>query len=196
MQSRPSKNENANTSWSFWALKALNKDHVQPLTTETFLKANQVMWRNSTIRIKKTPNSVFLINILNTFTFITCFRKTRVFIRAFFYCFCFAQVGLFSATCLIVGTIIGSGIFISPKAVLLYSGAVGPCLLIWAACGILSILGESYSNWAPCLESECPHKGSRLHKVVHEINFSKRQLRMLVSLTGLKKGQTPLYLAC
>lgn len=155
---------------------------MQPLTTETFLKPNQVMWRNLTIRIKNTPNSVFLINILNTFTFIICFLKARVVIRAILYCFCFAQVGLFSATCLIVGTIIGSGIFISPKAVLLYSGAVGPCLLIWAACGILSILGESCSNRAPCLE--CPHKGSRLHKVVHKINFSKRQLRMLVSLTG------------
>lgn len=53
-----------------------------------------------------------------------------------------AQVGLLSSICLIVGTMIGSGIFISPKAVLLYSGAVGPCLLIWAACGVLSTLGE------------------------------------------------------
>ncbi|KAE8297270.1 b(0,+)-type amino acid transporter 1 [Larimichthys crocea] len=51
------------------------------------------------------------------------------------------DVGLFSGICLIVGTMIGSGIFISPKAVLLYSGAVGPCLLIWAACGVLSTLG-------------------------------------------------------
>ncbi|XP_069546369.1 b(0,+)-type amino acid transporter 1 isoform X1 [Brachyistius frenatus] len=51
------------------------------------------------------------------------------------------DVGLVSGICLIVGTMIGSGIFISPKAVLLYSGAVGPCLLIWAACGMLSTLG-------------------------------------------------------
>ncbi|XP_042345088.1 b(0,+)-type amino acid transporter 1 [Plectropomus leopardus] len=51
------------------------------------------------------------------------------------------DVGLFSGICLIVGTMIGSGIFISPKSVLLYSGAVGPCLLIWAACGVLSTLG-------------------------------------------------------
>lgn len=54
-----------------------------------------------------------------------------------------AQVGLVSGICLIVGTMIGSGIFISPTSVLLYSGAVGPCLLIWTACGVLAILGES-----------------------------------------------------
>lgn len=51
------------------------------------------------------------------------------------------EVGLFSGICLIVGTMIGSGIFISPKSVLLYSGAVGPCLIIWAACGVLATLG-------------------------------------------------------
>ncbi|XP_031702543.1 b(0,+)-type amino acid transporter 1 isoform X1 [Anarrhichthys ocellatus] len=51
------------------------------------------------------------------------------------------DIGLLSGICLIVGTMIGSGIFISPKAVLLYSGAVGPCLLIWAACGVLATLG-------------------------------------------------------
>ncbi|KAG7255484.1 hypothetical protein CRUP_014855 [Coryphaenoides rupestris] len=51
------------------------------------------------------------------------------------------EVTLLSGVCLIVGTMIGSGIFISPKAVLLNSGAVGPCLLVWTACGLLSTLG-------------------------------------------------------
>ncbi|XP_061601114.1 b(0,+)-type amino acid transporter 1 [Cololabis saira] len=51
------------------------------------------------------------------------------------------EIGLVSGICMIVGTMIGSGIFISPKSVLLYSGAVGPCLLIWTACGVLATLG-------------------------------------------------------
>ncbi|KAK7176313.1 hypothetical protein R3I93_000537 [Phoxinus phoxinus] len=51
------------------------------------------------------------------------------------------DVGLVSGICLIVGTMIGSGIFISPKAVLEGTGAVGPCLCVWAACGLLATLG-------------------------------------------------------
>ncbi|XP_045149798.1 B(0,+)-type amino acid transporter 1 isoform X1 [Echinops telfairi] len=51
------------------------------------------------------------------------------------------EVGLVSGICIIVGTIIGSGIFISPKSVLSNTEAVGPCLIIWAACGILATLG-------------------------------------------------------
>ncbi|CAN9506918.1 unnamed protein product [Ophioblennius macclurei] len=51
------------------------------------------------------------------------------------------DIGLVSGICLIVGTMIGSGIFISPKSVLLYTGAVGPCLIVWAACGVLAAVG-------------------------------------------------------
>ncbi|XP_061201884.1 B(0,+)-type amino acid transporter 1 isoform X1 [Neopsephotus bourkii] len=51
------------------------------------------------------------------------------------------EVGLISGICMIVGTIIGSGIFVSPKSVLANVGAVGPCLTMWAACGILATLG-------------------------------------------------------
>ncbi|XP_037372264.1 B(0,+)-type amino acid transporter 1 [Talpa occidentalis] len=51
------------------------------------------------------------------------------------------ELGLFSGICFIVGSIIGSGIFISPKSVLSNTEAVGPCLIIWAACGILATMG-------------------------------------------------------
>lgn len=51
-------------------------------------------------------------------------------------------MGLVSGICIIVGTIIGSGIFISPKSVLSNTEAVGPCLIVWAACGVLATLGK------------------------------------------------------
>ncbi|XP_044520117.1 B(0,+)-type amino acid transporter 1 isoform X1 [Gracilinanus agilis] len=51
------------------------------------------------------------------------------------------EVGLISGICIIIGTIIGSGIFISPKSVLSNVNAVGPCLIIWSACGIVATLG-------------------------------------------------------
>jgi len=61
-------------------------------------------------------------------------------------CLILFKVGLISGICMIVGTIIGSGIFVSPKSVLANVGAVGPCLTIWAACGILATLGKSVNK--------------------------------------------------
>ncbi|XP_008313852.1 cystine/glutamate transporter [Cynoglossus semilaevis] len=51
------------------------------------------------------------------------------------------EIGLLSATSLIIGTVVGSGIFIAPKGVLMNSGSVGLSLLVWALCGVLSLFG-------------------------------------------------------
>ncbi|KAL0276580.1 UNVERIFIED_CONTAM: hypothetical protein PYX00_004129 [Menopon gallinae] len=51
------------------------------------------------------------------------------------------RLGLFSGVALIVGTMIGSGIFVSPSGLLIRTGSVGMSFVIWIACGLLSLLG-------------------------------------------------------
>ncbi|KAL0969662.1 hypothetical protein UPYG_G00230440 [Umbra pygmaea] len=50
------------------------------------------------------------------------------------------ELGLVSAVSLIAGTMIGSGIFMSPQSVLVNIGSPGGSLVIWAACGLLAAL--------------------------------------------------------
>lgn len=49
------------------------------------------------------------------------------------------SLGVPAAISFLVGTIIGSGIFATPKWVLLYVGSVGMSLVVWALCGVIAL---------------------------------------------------------
>ena len=51
------------------------------------------------------------------------------------------NVTLLQGVSLIVGVMIGSGIFVTPRYVLLHSGSVGMTLLVWIASGVMATLG-------------------------------------------------------
>jgi len=54
------------------------------------------------------------------------------------------RVDLISGISLIVGTMIGSGIFVSPTGLLERTGSVEVSLVIWSLCGLLSMLGQAH----------------------------------------------------
>lgn len=52
------------------------------------------------------------------------------------------KMGFFGATSYVIGNIIGSGIFITPSAILRYTESAGLSLIIWVFCAFIAFLGE------------------------------------------------------
>ncbi|MGB9604899.1 MAG: amino acid permease, partial [Bryobacteraceae bacterium] len=62
------------------------------------------------------------------------------------------ELGVWSATAIVVGTVIGSGIFLVPKDMVLHVGSPVVVLAVWVAGGFLSLAGAlSYAELAAAM---------------------------------------------
>ena len=52
-----------------------------------------------------------------------------------------ATLGLMQGCNVIIGCIIGSGIFVSPGGVLMGTGSINMALVVWVICGLFSMVG-------------------------------------------------------
>ncbi|GIX81382.1 large neutral amino acids transporter small subunit 2 [Caerostris extrusa] len=51
------------------------------------------------------------------------------------------RLGLLNGVTLIIGAIVGTGVFVSPKGVLKETGSLGMALMVWTITGFLSMMG-------------------------------------------------------
>lgn len=62
------------------------------------------------------------------------------------------EMGLFSSVCVLVGCVIGSGIFTTPGKIAASAGAIGPNMLAWVIAGVSGVLcALVYAELAPAM---------------------------------------------
>ncbi|XP_068508037.1 cystine/glutamate transporter isoform X2 [Syngnathus scovelli] len=116
------------------------------------------------------------------------------------------KVTLLSGISVIVGTIIGAGIFISPKGILKYSGSVGMSLIVWVICGVLSLFGAlSYAELGTCIKKSGGHYTYLLEAFGPHLAFIKLWTDLIairpagMAVIGLAFGQyilEPFFMPC
>lgn len=111
------------------------------------------------------------------------------------------ELGLLEGITMILGIIIGSGIFVAPKGVITYVGSVGMSLIVWAASGLLTMLGAlcyaelGFLSWVNCVNVKWATK------VQNVFTVSKVVALTVVIVTGavylgtghLDNYQDPMY---
>ncbi|XP_006835370.1 PREDICTED: B(0,+)-type amino acid transporter 1-like [Chrysochloris asiatica] len=116
------------------------------------------------------------------------------------------EIGLWSAVSLMAGSMIGSGIFMSPQGVLVNMGSPGASLIVWAVCGLLAMLGAlCYAE----LGSLVPESGGDYAYILHTFGSLPAFLVIYmfvlvgrpasiaaVSLSFAKYAVAPFYLGC
>uniref|UniRef100_A0AAR2KK77 Uncharacterized protein n=1 Tax=Pygocentrus nattereri TaxID=42514 RepID=A0AAR2KK77_PYGNA len=116
------------------------------------------------------------------------------------------KITLLPAVSFIIGSVVGSGIFIAPKGVLMNSGNVGLSLLVWALCGVLSTFGAlCYAELGTSFKKSGGHYTYLLEtlgplpaflRLWAEFIFIRPAVASYVSLAFGRYVVEPLYMPC
>ncbi|CAN7940601.1 unnamed protein product [Ixodes hexagonus] len=97
------------------------------------------------------------------------------------------EVGLFSSITLLLGCIIGTGIYVSPGTVLKNAGSVENALLVWTAAGLNSLIGNNISYMITVNPIEPPHRTGKMSLMGQSQSVGKLDGQMVTSRgTGVR----------